>query len=155
MAKQLSLLNDPMAILTFQDALDDYNFIVDGLAQGGFPRHDAKAAGWSLIVSHSRNFNAHPVPYLHFPFDDTEIMLPDTKILHNLAKLIAHEYIKQDKRVLIHCDAGLNRSGLTTALVLLELGYKPQDAINLMRKQRCQEVLYNDRFRNYIMEQQR
>jgi len=49
-------------------------------------------------------------------------------------------------KVLIHCQAGLNRSGLTAAFTLMRLGYSAQDAIDLLRRQRSQMVLCNQTF---------
>lgn len=59
---------------------------------------------------------------------------------------------KAGGKVLIHCQAGLNRSGLTTALVLMADGYSADDAIRLVREKRCPMVLCNATFERYLRE---
>lgn len=49
-------------------------------------------------------------------------------------------------KVLVHCQAGLNRSGLVAAFTLMRLGRSAQDAIDLLRRQRSQMVLCNQNF---------
>jgi protein-tyrosine phosphatase len=49
-------------------------------------------------------------------------------------------------KTLIHCQAGLNRSGLTAAFTLMRMGMSAQDAIDLLRKQRSGMVLCNQTF---------
>ena len=56
-----------------------------------------------------------------------------------------------DKPTLVHCYAGMNRSGLVTAAALVKLGYEPEQAINLLRKQRFPEVLSNKFFETAIL----
>ncbi len=53
---------------------------------------------------------------------------------------------KSGDRVLIRCQAGLNRSGLVTALILMKDGLSAQDAIDLIRKQRHTDALFNQNF---------
>lgn len=55
------------------------------------------------------------------------------------------------KRVLIRCQAGLNRSGLVTALVLMTSGMSRQDAINLIRDRRSLRALHNKHFLAYLL----
>jgi len=62
----------------------------------------------------------------------------------------AHAQWKAGKRVLIRCQAGINRSGLTMALVLLLDGYEPDDAIELMRSRRSSAVLINKDFEQLV-----
>lgn len=65
----------------------------------------------------------------------------------------AHQDWKAGKRVLIRCQAGLNRSGLIMALVLIREGYTPDEAIELIREKRCEAALCNDRFVSYLKHQ--
>jgi hypothetical protein len=62
----------------------------------------------------------------------------------------AHKHWKAGKRILIRCQAGINRSGLTMGLVLLLEGYTPDEAIGLMRSQRSSAVLINKDFEQLI-----
>ena len=52
---------------------------------------------------------------------------------------------------LVHCQAGLNRSGLVAARALILRGYEPQDAIDLLRKSRCDMVLCNQSFEEWLL----
>ncbi|NBW73257.1 MAG: hypothetical protein EBR26_02460 [Microbacteriaceae bacterium] len=62
----------------------------------------------------------------------------------------AHADWKAGKKVLIRCQAGLNRSGLIMALVLIREGYSPNEAIELIRDKRCESALCNDKFVSYL-----
>ena len=63
----------------------------------------------------------------------------------------AHADWKSGKKVLIRCQAGINRSGLVTALVLIRDGHTPEDAIRLIREKRCEAALSNSRFEEYLL----
>jgi protein-tyrosine phosphatase len=62
----------------------------------------------------------------------------------------AHVRWKAGDRVLIRCQAGLNRSGLVTALVLIKEGHLPVDAINLLRTKRDRDALCNQDFAEWL-----
>lgn len=53
--------------------------------------------------------------------------------------------------VLVHCQAGLNRSGLVTGLALVLSGVKAADAIQQMRERRCSAVLCNKAFEQWLL----
>jgi hypothetical protein len=55
------------------------------------------------------------------------------------------EFMEKGK-TLVHCQAGLNRSGLVAAVVLMKRGKTAQEAIDLLRKTRSPFVLCNDTF---------
>jgi protein-tyrosine phosphatase len=67
----------------------------------------------------------------------------------------AHADWKAGKRVLIRCRAGLNRSGLVMALVLIREGYEPQDAIDLIREKRGEDALCNWIFVEWLLTEAR
>jgi Dual specificity phosphatase, catalytic domain len=83
--------------------------------------------------------------------------IPDNLIsdidLDRLRKAVdfAHQQWKSGDRVLIRCQAGLNRSGLVTALVLIKDGYSADEAINLIRAQRGEDALCNYRFEQWLL----
>lgn len=56
----------------------------------------------------------------------------------------------EGKRVLIRCQAGWNRSGLITALVLMLDGVPAAEAIDLIRKQRSPHALCNPDFVEFL-----
>jgi hypothetical protein len=63
-----------------------------------------------------------------------------------------HAEWKQGKRVAAKCQAGLNRSSLCAALVLLKEGYGADEAINLIREKRSLHALFNPHFVKFIQE---
>ena len=58
---------------------------------------------------------------------------------------------KQGDRVLVRCQAGLNRSGLVLALILIKDGLTPQDAIARIRDNRGDDALFNRDFHNWLL----
>jgi hypothetical protein len=53
--------------------------------------------------------------------------------------------------VLVHCQAGLNRSNLVVARYLIKhKGMTPNEAISLLREKRHQEVLCNSHFESWL-----
>lgn len=56
-------------------------------------------------------------------------------------------------KTLVHCQAGLNRSGLVTALALILEGMEPSAAISLLRERRSQVVLCNKTFYDWLLRQ--
>lgn len=59
---------------------------------------------------------------------------------------------KRGKRVLIRCQAGLNRSSLVTALVLMQDGLSARDAIDLIRAKRSRHCLFNKDFERWLLQ---
>jgi len=96
---------------------------------------------------------ANPVDWmveeLRFGFYDSGIAHIDMKALHRAASY-AVDQVQNGNKVLIRCQAGLNRSGLTAALALIKMGYKPEDAINLLREKRSKYVLCNGEFEEFV-----
>lgn len=84
-------------------------------------------------------------------FHDSDSLTVQPKELYDLASQ-AHKDWKDGKRVLIRCQAGLNRSGLITALVLIKEGYSPSQAITLLRATRSDYVLINPHFEKWLLE---
>jgi protein-tyrosine phosphatase len=58
---------------------------------------------------------------------------------------------KQGDRVLVRCQAGLNRSGLVLALILIKDGLKPAAAIARIRDNRGDDALFNRDFHNWLL----
>lgn len=63
----------------------------------------------------------------------------------------AYERWQAGDRVLIRCQAGLNRSGLVTALVLVMAGWEPADAIRHVRARRSPHALFNRHFVRWLV----
>ena len=58
---------------------------------------------------------------------------------------------KAGDRVLIRCQAGLNRSGLVLALILIKDGLSAQEAIARIRDNRGPDALFNNNFCNWLL----
>ena len=58
---------------------------------------------------------------------------------------------KQGDRVLVRCQAGLNRSGLVLALILIKDGLKTAEAIARIRDNRGEDALFNRDFHNWLL----
>jgi len=97
---------------------------------------------------------AQPVDWmveeLRFGFYDSGIAHIDMEALHRAASF-AVDQVRDGNKVLIRCQAGLNRSGLTAALALIQMGHKPEDAINLLREKRSRYVLINKEFEEFLL----
>jgi len=74
--------------------------------------------------------------------------MPDLRQLFEIAEKV-NEY-KAKGKTLVHCQAGLNRSGLVAGLSLVLGGMEPNAAIALLREKRCDMVLCNETFRNWL-----
>ncbi len=75
--------------------------------------------------------------------------VPDEFQLYNLAKHI--NFCRKHGRTLVHCQAGLNRSGLLAGLALVLSGLSPTDAISTLRKGRSPAVLCNAKFEKWLL----
>ncbi len=91
------------------------------------------------------------VKEIRYPFYDSPNMSGiDFKELFQIVR-IAHEDWKSGKKVLIRCQAGLNRSGLIMALVLMKEGYSAEEAICLIRDKRSDYALFNSTFEKWLL----
>ena len=54
-------------------------------------------------------------------------------------------------RVLVRCQAGLNRSGLVTALILMSTGLDAESAIREIRTNRADVALFNEDYVTWLM----
>lgn len=98
---------------------------------------------------------AHPVDWfvqeLRYGFyDDTSNSFSEKELMH--AARFAHDSWKSGKRVLVRCQAGINRSSLVMGIVLMLEGYTADQAISMMRNKRSMAVLMNKSFENYLRE---
>jgi protein-tyrosine phosphatase len=81
-----------------------------------------------------------------FHLSDGDTVPPE---LDDLAAWVT-ERLDQGKSVYVHCAAGLNRSGLVVARVLVARGMTGKDAIALLRNRRSPAVLCNEAFADHI-----
>lgn len=78
-------------------------------------------------------------------------VVPEPDKLYALARWI--NICREQGPTLVHCQAGLNRSGLLVGLSLVLRGKTPDDAIALMRNSRTKAVLCNAKFVGWLREQ--
>lgn len=146
---------------------DLWSEVLEGLWQGGTADHDtvhtgrADGRGRNAEIT-TKEFDtvitayawAQPVDWfvkeirLGFWDAGTESM-PIPEIMQ--AALIAYQDWADGKRVLIRCQAGLNRSGLITALVLIMAGYAAEEAIAIIRQNRSPYALCNEDFEKWLL----
>jgi protein-tyrosine phosphatase len=89
--------------------------------------------------------------HIWHPINDWEVV--DGHALRSIAAFVA-DRIEIGDRVLVHCSAGLNRSGVVNARALMWLGYTADEAIAMLRKNRYQSVLCNPKFVKWLKEEQ-
>lgn len=65
------------------------------------------------------------------------------------AERVAH-LVRTNRRVLVTCNQGWNRSGLITALALRFLDYSTEEAIRLVRAARGEDALGNPSFVKFL-----
>ena len=138
--------------------------ILPGLWQGG--THDTDVAGGYTVARQtptklhfdsvytfygSANGAGWNVKEIRFPFYDGDLTDIDPEHDLWLAVTQAHSDWKAGKRVLVRCQAGLNRSGLVMTLVLIRAGYTPEDAIALIRQQRGEAAMCNPTFERWLL----
>jgi hypothetical protein len=96
---------------------------------------------------------ANPVDWLvkeyRYCIYDSDVNHFDWAELFATAKF-AHDEWSSGKRVLIRCQAGLNRSGLVMALVLIREGFSAEQAIQLIREKRSPQSLFNRQFVSFL-----
>ncbi|GED84763.1 dual specificity protein phosphatase family protein [Streptomyces sp. 6-11-2] len=86
----------------------------------------------------------HVWPIPDGPLDGTQL----TGVMR-LARA-ACDAVDQDRRVLVRCYSGYNRSGLVIAHALVRQGRSAEEAIRLIRARRSPWALHNDLFVDYL-----
>jgi len=86
-----------------------------------------------------------------YGFADADLDTFSAARVEELAHWLYSRWIEGDT-VLARCQAGWNRSGLVTALVLIRAGYTPREAVDLLRAKRSPGVLSNPEFEAFISE---
>lgn len=90
--------------------------------------------------------NAFPnVQVVYVPLDDAKISLNDIKRAQRAGRIVS-DAVRRNKRVLVTCYMGRNRSGLITAFALKDLGYSTDDAIRRIQAIRGKNALSNSYF---------
>ena len=87
-----------------------------------------------------------------FGFPDSSIIEEYIPTIVELAHW-AHSKWAAGKRVNIRCQAGLNRSGLVTALTLMISGMSADEAIDTLRAKRSSYALCNGEYEHWLLTQ--
>jgi hypothetical protein len=145
--------------------------VLPGLFQGGteddqvigYPAADhhygrirggSAAAPYPFDVVVTLYADAQPAPWgvreHRYGFADGSLGQRDAAVVMDLARM-AHEAWKGGAQVLVRCQAGVNRSGLVAALVLMLEGYSAVNAIALLRARRGSVVLCNEEFEEWLL----
>lgn len=155
----------PAWISADQDPTELFSEILPGLFQGGTPddlwldagsdlqrREDPIDGHFDAVVS----LFAWSQP-CDWGVEELRYGFPDAHPQHaDMSRVIraahwAHERWTAGDRVLIRCQAGLNRSGLVTALVLMLDGWPAGEAITHIRTRRAPVALINDAFVDWLL----
>ena len=81
---------------------------------------------------------------------DAELLERDVREVERLAALVAGR-LAEGRRVLVRCQAGLNRSSLVAARALVLSGWAPADAVAAIRAARSPNCLFNREFLQYVL----
>lgn len=132
-----------------------YEIVPGKLWQSGTPTPDIHlplilGLGIDTIVNLSQVPDARGWPVsleVWWPFDDGD--MPHEGTLKALAGFV-RSLLYEGRKVLVHCDAGLNRSSLLTGLVLVLDGYTGEEVIRAIRVARGEYALCNTGFENWL-----
>jgi hypothetical protein len=132
-----------------------YDEVAPGLYQGDFPDGDVDWDRFDDVIS----MTATAVPQVQLRADGLWLQLPilddemtDPVGVRNAA-LTAAERVGAGRRVLVHCWAGLNRSGVVTARALMAMGATATEAITAVREARGPYALSNPAFVEWLYEE--
>jgi Dual specificity phosphatase, catalytic domain len=150
----LDLLDDPLPLIT---ATPEFTFdaVIPGLYQGDFPAGTVDWSRFDDVVS----LTIEDVPgvrlqvgglRMHVPIWDDEMVNP-TGV--RAAALTVAERVTAGNRVLVHCWAGLNRSGVVSARALMFMGIPVAEAIARVRSARGPYALSNRDFVAWLHEE--
>lgn len=128
--------------------------IVPGLWQGGcttgliLPTHINYLLSLYPWERYTVNHDMRAELY-HKMYDDSSIGVDP--MIDDLARLV-NTWRNQGKgQVLVHCQAGLNRSSLVLVRALVLDGMSPAEAISLVRQRRSPACLVNKTFENWLL----
>ncbi len=126
--------------------------VIPGLWQGG-SRSAPEAGRFDVVVSLCARGNRRSPPCegqqgVSWFIADADV--PDEETIRWLARRVS-AWLDEGLSVLVRCKAGLNRSGLVVARTLVERGFQPQEAIDLIRRRRHRRALNNRAFVGWLL----
>lgn len=111
---------------------------------------DPKSFDTVVTLTTVANPMGYHVKELRFGFPDAELFDEHNMSIEHVADWTYQEW-KSGNKVLIRCQAGINRSGLIMALVLMREGLSANEAIELIRQKRSEFALSNIHFQAYLI----
>ena len=135
--------------------------ILPGLWQGGTDDDDVDVQK-TVPAIQPKHFDtvvtayawANPVDWfvkeIRFGFYDGTMEDFDPAELEDIVSMAYADW-KRGKKVGVRCQAGMNRSGLIVALVLMKDGFTAEQAIGLIREKRSKHALFNKKFVEYLL----
>lgn len=128
--------------------MDAITHVKDNLWHGGFIENLDLNGHFDTIVSMYpwERYDFKGETYAFEMYDGFEV---DEKTLNDAVEVAATE-LDNGKRVLVHCQAGLNRSSLVVVRLLMREGMSADDAIKMLREKRSPQVLCNLTFERYL-----
>jgi hypothetical protein len=91
-----------------------------------------------------------------FGVEHHEVIFPDAQLDSDTERTarelasVAAQRVREGHKVLVRCQAGLNRSSLIAGIALVNLGYEGRDAVQLIRSKRSPWALCNEDYADYI-----
>jgi hypothetical protein len=132
---------------------EPYTEVIPGLFQASAEHSPADMLSMFDVlidVGGRDRWDGDPDPrYSFHPLDDVP-SIADTEMIHAVGERIA-SLVSQGKHVAVNCLSGVNRSGLLVGRALVELGYKPEEAIEAVRSARGPMALSNQGFVRFLL----
>ena len=88
--------------------------------------------------------------WFHFPITDFDIPTKDSLSELNLLLSDLDNFLKKEKNIIIHCKAGLGRTGTIASLLLTKLGISTKNAVQYIRKYRPGSI-DTDEQKNFVL----
>jgi protein-tyrosine phosphatase len=127
-----------------------YNAVIPGRLYMGSDPSGAYLSVDTLVLTameHQSNIYSGPKTILHVPLNDdgSPITQNEVRLALHASKDVARR-VRRGEKVLVTCHMGKNRSGLVSALTLVNLGASASTAIRTVRAARGQAALRNRDF---------
>jgi len=149
----------------FTDVETLYSEIVPNLFMGGTddtdvihlpqisrsPRHDLPFDSIVTMYAWARPADWQ-VQEFRYGIPDASISDIDLNRLKQTVEWGYQQWVNGD-RVLVRCQAGLNRSGLVTALILIKSGLDAEAVVDLLRERRSEYALCNGEYEHWLIEE--
>jgi ADP-ribosyl-[dinitrogen reductase] hydrolase len=92
--------------------------------------------GWYGVEALPSLVSSHGIRHLHLPIEDMGVPDEDFERAWRTHGAALRGMLLDGGRVVVHCLAGLGRTGTITARLLVELGARPVEAIEIVRRVR-------------------